>query len=134
MKVEEIIKECTFKAVRSSGAGGQNVNKVSSKVVLSFDIVASQALRADEKELLLTKLSSRLNKESILQLDSSESRSQFQNKDIVIQRFIAIIKGALHIPKSRRATRPTYGSIMRKRDSKIHLSKKKMLRRKPSSE
>lgn len=134
MKTEEIIKECVFKAVRSSGAGGQHVNKVSSKVVLSFNITTSESLREDEKELLLTKLKSRLNKENTLQLDSSESRSQYQNKDIVTNRFISIIQGALFVPKSRRPTRPTRGSILRKKNNKTHLSQKKSLRRKPSSD
>lgn len=134
MKTEEIIKECVFKAVRSSGAGGQHVNKVSSKVVLSFDITASESLRPDEKELLTTKLKSRLNKQNVLLLDSSESRSQYQNKEIVITRFIAIIKAALYVPKSRRATRPTRGSVVRKKNNKTHLSQKKAMRRKPSSD
>lgn len=134
MKAEEIIKECVFKAVRSSGAGGQHVNKVSSKVVLSFDITASESLRPDEKERLITQLKSRLNKQSILQLDASESRSQYQNKEIVSNRFISIIQAALYIPKSRRATRPTRGSVVRKKNNKTHLSQKKALRRKPNSD
>lgn len=134
MKIDEVIKECTFKAVRSSGAGGQHVNKVSSKVALSFDITSSESLRPDEKERLITKLKSRLSKQDVLLLDSSESRSQFQNKEIVIKRFTSIVTAALYVAKTRRPTRPTRGSVVRKKNNKTHLSQKKTLRRKPNQD
>ena len=88
MEIEKIISELSFKAVRSSGAGGQNVNKVSSKVVLSFDLQHSQALTDEEKLLVGTKLSSRLTTDAILILNCDEDRSQLRNKEIVIKRFL----------------------------------------------
>jgi ribosome-associated protein len=79
----QILSELNFKAVRSSGAGGQNVNKVSSKVVLNFDVENSNGLSEEEKPLVLSKLASRLTKENILILNCDEDRSQFKNKAIV---------------------------------------------------
>ena len=105
MEREKIISELQFKAVRSSGAGGQNVNKVSSKVVLSFDLKNSQALSEEEKLLLETKLASRLTTDLVLILNCDEDRSQLKNKGIVIKRFLDIITAGLHIPKIRKATK-----------------------------
>ena len=103
-----------FKAVRSSGAGGQNVNKVSSKVVLSFDLKNSQALSDEEKVLLETKLSSRLTLDTILILNCDEDRSQLKNKAIVTRRFLDIITAGLVVPKIRKATKIPK-SVIRKR-------------------
>ncbi|MBC7749884.1 MAG: aminoacyl-tRNA hydrolase, partial [Methylotenera sp.] len=105
MEIDKIVSELSFKAVRSSGAGGQNVNKVSSKVVLSFDLPHSQALTGEEKLLIETKLSSRLTTDFVLILNCDEDRSQFRNKEIVIKRFLELIKNALFVPKERKPTR-----------------------------
>ena len=83
METEKILTELNFKAVRSSGAGGQNVNKVSSKVVLTFDLNASQALNEQEKALLAIKLATKLTSENLLILNCDEERSQLKNKSIV---------------------------------------------------
>ncbi|HTG66830.1 MAG TPA: peptide chain release factor-like protein, partial [Flavobacterium sp.] len=83
MEIQKIISELQYKAVRSSGAGGQNVNKVSSKVVLSFDLKNSQALSEEEKLRLETNLSSRLTTDLVLILNCDEDRSQLKNKEIV---------------------------------------------------
>ncbi len=80
-------QELSFKAIRSSGAGGQHVNKTSSKVVVQYDIAASNALNEDEKSLLLDKLSGRLTNGGVLILDSSETRSQHKNKELVVENF-----------------------------------------------
>ena len=104
MDNEKIISELNFKAVRSSGAGGQNVNKVSSKVVLSFDLNTSQALSEEEKLLLQTNIGARLTTENILILNCDEDRSQLKNKEIVTKRFLEILKKALVIPKKRKPT------------------------------
>ena len=104
MDATKIISELKYKAVRSSGAGGQNVNKVSSKVVLMFDLKNSKALTEEEKSLLETKLSSRLTVEQILILNCDEDRSQLKNKAIVTKRFLDIITAGLLIPKIRKAT------------------------------
>jgi ribosome-associated protein len=105
MDVEKSLTELSFKAVRSSGAGGQNVNKVSSKVVLSFDLLNSQSFNEDEKTLLSEKLKSKLTAEGILILNCDEDRSQLKNKEIVTKRFLKLIQNALIIPKKRKATK-----------------------------
>ena len=131
METEKIISELQYKAVRSSGAGGQNVNKVSSKVVLTFDLKNSQALSEEEKALLETKLSSRLTSEQILILNCDEDRSQFKNKAIVTKRFLDIITAGLHIPKIRKATKIPKSVIRKRIKDKKNISEVKKNRRKP---
>lgn len=131
MEPEKIITELQFKAVRSSGAGGQNVNKVSSKVVLTFDLKNSQALSDDEKALLENKLASRLTSEQILILNCDEDRSQLKNKTIVIKRFLAIISAGLQVPKIRKATKIPKSVIRKRIKDKKTLSEIKKSRRKP---
>ena len=121
-----------FKAVRSSGAGGQNVNKVSSKVVLTFDLNRSQALSVEEKLLLETKIASRLTSENILILNCDEDRSQLKNKEIVTKRFLDIIAAGLIIPKIRKATKIPRSMIEKRIKNKRDLSGIKQLRRKPN--
>lgn len=120
-----------FKAVRSSGAGGQNVNKVSSKVVLSFDLKNSQALSEEEKMRLETKLSSRVTSDLILILNCDEDRSQLKNKAIVTKRFLDIITAGLHIPKIRKATKIPKSVIRKRIKDKKNVSEIKKSRRKP---
>lgn len=134
MEIEKIISELNFKAVRSSGAGGQNVNKVSSKIVLSFDLNASQALSDDEKLLLQSNIAYRLTTENILILNCDEDRSQLKNKDIVIKRFLEIIKKGLHVPKIRKATKVPKSVIKKRIKDKKNVSDLKQSRRKPNLE
>jgi len=129
-----LVKELTFKTARSSGAGGQHVNKVSSKVVLSFDLENSVGLNISEKRLLKKALASRLTNGGILNLSCEESKSQHQNKDIVIKRFLRILKKGLIIPKRRIATKPTKASKRRNLDEKKHRGQIKSLRNKPRLE
>lgn len=131
MDNEKIISELNFKAVRSSGAGGQNVNKVSSKVVLSFDLEASQALSDDEKTLLKENLSTRLTSENILILNCDEDRSQLKNKEIVVKRFLELIKKGLYVPKVRKATKVPKAVIKKRIKDKKNISDLKQYRRKP---
>ena len=131
METEKIISELSFKAVRSSGAGGQNVNKVSSKVVLTFDLKNSQALTEEEKTLLETKLSSRLTMDLVLILNCDEDRSQLKNKAIVTKRFLELIKNALIIPKIRKATKIPKSVIRKRIKDKKNASEVKKNRRKP---
>lgn len=131
MEPEKIISELEFKAVRSSGSGGQNVNKVSSKVILSFDLKKSQALSEEEKALLEIKLASRLTAEKILILNCDEDRSQLKNKAIVTKRFLDIITAGLVIPKIRKATKIPKSAIKRRIKDKKNLSEIKKSRRKP---
>lgn len=134
MDVEKIISELNFKAVRSSGAGGQNVNKVSSKVVLSFDLNASQALSDDEKKLLKENIPARLTSENILILNCDEDRSQLKNKEIVTKRFLEIIKNGLYVPKVRKATKVPKSVIKKRIKDKKNVSELKQSRRKPNLE
>lgn len=131
MDAKKIISELQYKAVRSSGAGGQNVNKVSSKVVLYFDLKNSQALSEEEKALLETKLSSRLTSEQILILNCDEDRSQLKNKTIITKRFLDIITAGLHVPKIRKATKIPKSVIRKRIKDKKNVSEIKKARRKP---
>ena len=131
MDFTKIIAELQFKAVRSSGAGGQNVNKVSSKVVLSFDLQNSQALSEEEKEVLKIKLISRLTTEQMLILNCDEDRSQLKNKAIVTKRFLDIITAGLIIPKIRKATRIPKSVIKKRIKDKKNLSEIKKNRKRP---
>ena len=132
MNTEKILKELNFKGIRSSGAGGQHVNKVSSKIELTFDLENSNALSDRDKEVLKTKLSSRLTKENNLVLFCDETRSQHRNKNSAIKRFLELLKTNLVRPKNRKKTKPTKGSIKRKTENKKRISVKKALRKKPT--
>ena len=129
-----LIKELSFKTARSSGAGGQHVNKVSSKVILSFNLENSEGLNAREKRLLKNALASRLTTEGILNLSCEESKSQHQNKDIVVKRFLSILRKGLIVPKKRIATKPTTASKKRNLDEKKRRGQTKALRNKPKLE
>ena len=131
MDANQLKSELTFKAVRSSGAGGQHVNKVATKIELSFHIESSLGLAVKEKELLLKKLSNRLTKEGFIQLSCGETRSQHRNKEEIIRRFFVLLEQKILRPKVRRATKPTRGSIIRKSEKKQKHSLKKALRKKP---
>lgn len=131
MDIQKIISEVNYKAVRSSGAGGQNVNKVSSKVVLTFDVEHSQGLSEEEKELLKANLSSRLTTDFSLILNCDEDRSQLRNKDIVTKRFLEIIKKGLEVPKIRKATKIPKSAIRKRIKNKKNVSQIKQNRRKP---
>jgi len=131
MDVEKIIRELNFKAIRSGGAGGQHVNKVSSKVVLFFDVSKSENLREEEKELIAKNLHAKLTKNNILILNCDESRSQHKNKEIVIERFIELISNGLRVPKRRRKTKPSRSSIQKRLETKKKLGLKKVYRKRP---
>ncbi len=131
MDPQALISELQFKAVRSSGPGGQNVNKVSSKVVLTFDLAGSKALTDEEKLLVETKLQSRLTSENALVLSSSEDRSQLKNKEIVTRRFLGLIEKSLVIPKIRKATKVPKSVVRKRLHEKKTRSETKQSRRKP---
>ena len=134
MRPEIILKEVQFKAVRSSGAGGQHVNKTSSKVELSFSVFTSEGLTVPEKERLANKLASRLTSEGVLLLQSSESRSQHRNKKKVIDRLLQLLQDHLKVAKPRRKTKPSRGAIERRLQSKKQHAKKKANRKPPSAD
>lgn len=131
MDKDRIAPELQYKAVRSSGPGGQNVNKVSSKVELSFDVGKSCCFSDVEKELLLQKLATRLTKSGVLVLKSDEDRSQLKNKEIVTRRFFELIEKALHVPKIRKATKIPRSAVEKRIREKRVASERKVTRRKP---
>jgi len=130
MNIDKIIKELKFKAIRSSGAGGQSVNKVSSKVELIFDLKNSNELTIDEKELLFKNLKTKITKEEIIILHCDESRSQHKNKAIIVDRFLKIITNGLKTPKKRKPTKPSKSSIKKRLEKKKKQAFKKALRKK----
>ncbi|MBN4070457.1 aminoacyl-tRNA hydrolase [Olleya sp. AH-315-F22] len=134
MDVKTLISELSFKAVRSSGAGGQHVNKVSSKIMLFFNVLKSEALSVEEKELLSIKLSSKLTKDNILILNCDESRSQHKNKELVIKRFIDLINKGLFVPKTRKPTKISRVRLKKRKEDKRKHSQKKDQRKKPDLE
>ena len=134
MNKETIYRELHFKAVRSSGAGGQHVNKVSSKVELYFDLASSEAFTEKAKQLLLKNLSNRINKEGVLKIYSSESRSQHTNKEKVVKRLFKIIEKGLIVPKKRRPTKMSRAQKIKRLDNKTKHATKKILRKKPTLE
>jgi len=128
MNTENLIKELNFKAIRSSGPGGQHANKVSSKIELTFELKKSTELNEEQKYLLLKNLANRLTKENILILFCDESRSQHKNKEIAIKRFLELIKNGLKKPKDRKATKPSKASIKKRLNTKKKTSLKKSSR------
>lgn len=134
MKDSGLIKEIQLKAIRSSGPGGQHVNKVSSKIELKFDLKNSNELSEEDKIVLVNKLENRLNKDGVLLLTCDESRSQHKNKELAIQRFLNLIKEGLKVPKKRKPTKPSKTSLQKKAESKRKTAFKKALRRKPDLE
>ena len=132
MEKDKLITELQYKAVRSSGAGGQNVNKVSSKVVLSFDLKNSKVLSDEDKLLLELNLASRLTNDQILILNCDEDRSQLKNKEIVTKRFLSIIEQGLHVPKIRKATKIPKSVIRKRIKDKKNVSEIKKNRKRPN--
>jgi len=128
---DALFQELTFKAVRSSGAGGQHVNKVSSKVELLFNLNETVIFNEELKERLNNKLQNRLTKDGILMLQCDESRSQHKNKELVVQRFFELIETALKVQKKRIPTKIPRAVIKKRLKSKRNLSDKKTTRKKP---
>ncbi|MEZ4797184.1 MAG: alternative ribosome rescue aminoacyl-tRNA hydrolase ArfB [Flavobacteriaceae bacterium] len=131
MDAELLISEVTLKAIRSSGSGGQNVNKVSTKIELQFDVNNSNGLDEIEKTLLLENLNSRLTKTNILILQCDESRSQLKNKQIVKERFLELIKEALIVQKERIPTKTPKAVKQKRLKSKKQNAEKKANRKPP---
>ncbi len=125
MDEAQITRELSFKAVRSSGAGGQHVNKTSSKVELYFNVETSEGLSEEEKLRLQKKLASRLTKDHLLILHSEESRSQHKNKQIVTEKFFDLLRENIKKPKVRKKTKPgKMAKLKRLKAKKVNAEKK----------
>ena len=115
---------------RSSGPGGQNVNKVNSKVTLKFDVANSSVLTAEEKELLSKKLFTRMTKEGVLVITAQEKRSQLQNKEAVVFKLDQLLTKVFTRKKARKATKPSKAAHHERIKAKKHRSEKKQWRSK----
>lgn len=122
--------EFTFTASRSSGPGGQNVNKVSTKVELRFDVMGSALLSAEEKETILLKLAKKINTEGELILVVQTDRSQLKNKEKAVEKFYSLLVKALTPVKKRKPTRPSRAAKEKRLEEKQIQSEKKERRKK----
>ena len=132
LPIEKLIKEISFSAVRSGGPGGQHANKVSSKVVLVFDIAASAVLTLEQREVLLQKLARKLNNRDELVLTCDETRSQHKNKEIAVKRFTSLMEGSLKKSKRRVPTKVSRTEKARRMEAKKKKGQQKSLRQKPT--
>lgn len=124
-----IAGELVFTSSRSGGPGGQNVNKVNTKVTLSFELFSSTILTEEEKNTITQKLSGHISKEGILQISASEKRSQLHNKVIAINKLDKLLAKAFIIPKPRKSTKPTKSSVKERLEKKKIISEKKKNRK-----
>ncbi|MDR6783481.1 alternative ribosome rescue aminoacyl-tRNA hydrolase ArfB [Pedobacter africanus] len=128
---EDILKAVSFKTSRSGGKGGQNVNKVSSKVELIFHLANADFFDEQQKTLLRERLAGRLDQEGNLHVVSQEDRSQLLNKEKTIAKLIALLKSALHVQKKRKPTKVPKAIIRKRLADKQSVAQKKESRRKP---
>ena len=125
VQARDFESELQFQASRSGGAGGQNVNKVATKVELRFHVQQSELLTEEEKALVQEKLANRINNEGYLQVVCQTERTQLRNKELCISRFYELLRQALTRQKKRTATRPTRSSVKQRLESKKRQAEKK---------
>lgn len=123
------LPELTFATSRASGPGGQNVNKVESRVELRWHLLDSQVLTDTQKQLLLEKLAPRLTAEGYLLVVAQDDRSQLRNRELALGRFYQLLQKSIARPKARRATKPSPGAVRERLEGKKRQSQKKANRR-----
>jgi len=123
------LSELRFRTSRSSGPGGQNVNKLETRVELVFDVASSPSLSEDQKNVLFTHLASRIDARGVLHISSQKSRSQWENKQLVIEKLVSLLHGALKVRRKRVKTSPTHSSKERRVQSKKKHGQKKTMRK-----
>ena len=125
------LAELHFQFSRSSGPGGQHVNRTASQVELTFDVLGSPSLHEAQRTRVLTKLKSYIDTRGVLHLTSQTTRSQHRNRAEVVERFTSLLQRALHVPKRRIPTRPSAAAATRRLEAKQRTSAIKQRRRRP---
>lgn len=127
-RADQLAREVSFHAQRGRGPGGQNVNKVASAVLLTWDYASSALLDAAQKARIGLKLAAALNSRGEVQIRSDEFRDQERNKARAVQKLAVKVADALFVPKARRATKPTKSALLRRQEAKVQRSRTKRLR------
>ncbi len=121
--------ELRFRTARSGGPGGQHVNKTSTKVAVLWNVARSESLSEAQRERLLAKLSNRIDARGVLRITSTDSRSQFQNREAAVDRINEIVRKALRVPKPRKKTRPPKRAVEKRLTEKKKRAEKKERRK-----
>ena len=128
-KLPVLDSELSFKTSRSGGAGGQNVNKVSSKVELDFNVTDSALLTEEQKQIILTRLAKKINREGVLQIVAQTERNQLGNKEIAIRKFYDLLTKCFIEKKKRKPTKPSKAAKEKRLETKKRNSEIKKLRK-----
>lgn len=134
MDLSILQKEVEFKAVRSGGPGGQHANKVATKVELHWHVPSTEAISEGERDRIVSRLKNSLTKDQYLIVTDASSRSQSQNREMAFQKLKAIVEAALHVPKSRKKTKPGKKAKEKRLKEKKIRSEKKTRRQKPEED